>query len=445
MSAFVAVAGGPEGCAHWTPARASAGALWLFSTLAAQDSLRRRAAERGAAVVAQSGFSDGASPSGQGEDSGAGGGGFDFSILKGRIESLKEAEAAEQCINWRKGRCTHHTVAVLDVWVRRLRLHGNCIAAGSHTGECYIIDGLCGRSTQHNLYPDTETEGPISTARCIRQYIGLEDEITSIDYDGSRLVAGTVSGALRVWETNENLVKESWEPGSGCQVLAGTPEDAVVLSGHCAPITHCQLLPQQRVITSSVDGNIIMWDGRNGRVMYRIPVGASVTSLHATPRHIIAGLGDGRVAVWSNPESPKKLPRLMLSFTGHPAPITCIQMLHDEQFEQDLLVTGAEDGLLRSWDVKNGGAWLHEFSGHRGKVVSLQVDESKVLSASRDGSIRCWDLRSGKSLFGIWGLTPYIGSVQFDDSRLVSDGTNNAIGLHDFGVGAPVSGEDMYP
>jgi hypothetical protein len=53
--------------------------------------------------------------------------------------------------------------------------------------------------------------------------------------------------------------------------------------------------------------------------------------------------------------------------------------------------------------------------------------------------------RSGKSLFGIWGLTPYIGSVQFDDSRLVSDGTNNAIGLHDFGVGAPVSGEDMYP
>jgi WD40 repeat protein len=98
-------------------------------------------------------------------------------------------------------------------------------------------------------------------------------------------------------------------------------EDAVVLSGHCAPITHCQLLPQQRVITSSVDGNIMMWDGRNGRVMYRIPVGASVTSLHATPRHIIAGLGDGRVAVWSNPESPKKLPRLMLSFTGHPAPV----------------------------------------------------------------------------------------------------------------------------
>lgn len=54
------------------------------------------------------------------------------------------------------------------------------------------------------------------------RYIGLDDEVTSIDYDGDRLVAGTKSGDLRVWETTDKLVKEGWEPGCGCQVLAGT-------------------------------------------------------------------------------------------------------------------------------------------------------------------------------------------------------------------------------
>eukprot|EP00873_Tetraselmis_striata_P014623 jgi/Tetstr1/434887/TSEL_023884.t1 len=400
---------------------------------------------RGGAVICHAGFSgDGPSSSGQGGDpEDSPGDSFDFGVLSSRIQGLREAETAECATNWRLGRCTHHTVALLDVWVRRLRLHGESVACGSHTGECYIVDGLCGRSTESNLYPDDATDVPATTARCIRQYIGLDDEVTSIDYDGDRLVAGTKSGDLRVWETTDKLVKEGWEPGCGCQVLAGTTDDSIRLKGHIAAITHCQLLPQHRVVSASVDGNIMMWDARSGRVLYRIPVGASVTSMHCTRRYIFAGLGDGSVAIWTNPESPRKLPRLVLNFTGHPAPISCLQLLHDEHFEQDLLVTGAEDGMLRSWDIRNGGAYLQEFAGHRGKVVSLQVDESKVVSAAVDGSIRCWDLRSGKSLFGLWGLTAYVGSVQFDESRLVCDGTNNAIVLHDFGVGAPVKEDDL--
>lgn len=128
---------------------------------------------RGGAVICHAGFSgDGPSSSGQGGDpEDSPGDSFDFGVLSSRIQGLREAETAECATNWRLGRCTHHTVALLDVWVRRLRLHGESVACGSHTGECYIVDGLCGRSTESNLYPDDATDVPATTARCIRQCV----------------------------------------------------------------------------------------------------------------------------------------------------------------------------------------------------------------------------------------------------------------------------------
>jgi len=358
------------------------------------------------------------------------------------------AESAECERNWREGRCTHHTVATLDVWVRKLCLMGESVACGTHTGDCYVIDGLCGRGTATNLYPDNQTYRPLTTARRLRRCVGLQSEITSLDFTGGSLLAGTKDGSMMLWtlEADDEFGGSfgHGEPGQGLQVLAGTPDNSVRFAGHLARITSCQVVHGGRqVVSSSLDGVVNIWDAASGKQKHSISMGTSVTSMFCTDDYILAGLGDGQVAAFAMPRSASSKPKVIFSFQAHPSPVTCLQYFRDETFHQDVLVTGSQDGTIRSWDFDNGGTCLQEFLGHKSTVVDLHCNTTRILSASKDSSVRCWDFRSGQSLFGIWGHSAYIGSVACDDSRLVSDGTNNIIGLHDFGPGAPTKDQDL--
>ena len=71
---------------------------------------------------------------------------------------------------------------------------------------------------------------------------------------------------------------------------------------------------------------------------------------------------------------------------------------------------------------------------HRGAVAALQSDGQKLVSGALDGTVRVWDVSetAGHPLYAISGHTAYMGSVQFDGGRLICDGTNNAVLLHDF-------------
>jgi len=71
---------------------------------------------------------------------------------------------------------------------------------------------------------------------------------------------------------------------------------------------------------------------------------------------------------------------------------------------------------------------------HRGAVAALQADGHKLVSGALDGTVRVWEVSdtSGHPLYAISGHTAYMGSVQFEAGRLICDGTNNAVLLHDF-------------
>lgn len=112
------------------------------------------------------------------------------------------------------------------------------------------------------------------------------------------------------------------------------------------------------------------------------------------------GLGSGQVAVLSARSN-----KCILQFTAHEAPVTCLQLRRDEELNQEVLVTGAADGSLRSWDFSSGKA-LQTFLGHRAAITCVQFDSAKVVSGSQDGSVRVWDLRSGESLYGLYGYAP---------------------------------------
>jgi hypothetical protein len=146
------------------------------------------------------------------------------------------------------------------------------------------------------------------------------------------------------------------------------------------------------------------------------------------------------VLVWAGIAAggvPEK--RLVLSFTAHSAPVVCLQLLpaadtDDTADRTAVLVSGAADGSVSSWDMASGGEPLLNINhAHAAAVTCLQADHSKIVTGGGDGAVRCWDAVTGESRFTLQPFTAYLDSVAFNGSVLASTGTNNAVVVHDFG------------
>ena len=88
--------------------------------------------------------------------------------------------------------------------------------------------------------------------------------------------------------------------------------------------------------------------------------------------------------------------------------------------------------LWRLDEEDDAGRRLVRFDGHRGAVVAVQGDGDKIVSAARDGTVRVWDVEEEKERFRLQGFTAYVGSLHLTPSRIIADGTNNAIVCLDF-------------
>ncbi|EDO15336.1 hypothetical protein Kpol_1011p6 [Vanderwaltozyma polyspora DSM 70294] len=89
---------------------------------------------------------------------------------------------------------------------------------------------------------------------------------------------------------------------------------------------------------------------------------------------------------WYNPNFVPKITTLRGHITSV---ITCLQ------FEDDYVITGADDKMIRVIDAKKK-KFLLELSGHDGGVWALKYDEDGILvSGSTDRTVRVWDIKRG--------------------------------------------------
>jgi len=83
----------------------------------------------------------------------------------------------------------------------------------------------------------------------------------------------------------------------------------------------------------------------------------------------------------------------------------------------------------------------------QGSVVALTPGPPGLLiSGAHDGTLRVWDLEGGAGgepscLYGLGGYKVWLGSVCTDGRRLVSDGMDNSLVVHDFSTEAGASAE----
>lgn len=89
---------------------------------------------------------------------------------------------------------------------------------------------------------------------------------------------------------------------------------------------------------------------------------------------------------WYNPKfKPQRT-----TLRGHmTSVVTCLQ------FEDDYVITGADDKVIRVYDADKK-QFLLELTGHDGGVWALKYDEDGILvSGSTDRSVRVWDIKRG--------------------------------------------------
>ena len=75
---------------------------------------------------------------------------------------------------------------------------------------------------------------------------------------------------------------------------------------------------------------------------------------------------------------------------------------------------------------------VYKGDGQDSPVVAVQADEDKILACYEDGIIKAWDVESMVNLFDLQGRTSLISCCQFDETRLIADGTHHIIVTHDF-------------
>ena len=71
--------------------------------------------------------------------------------------------------------------------------------------------------------------------------------------------------------------------------------------------------------------------------------------------------------------------------------------------------------------------------------AAAEILFDSLVSAAHDGTMRVWDLalaadgdRTPEVCYGLGGYKVWLGSVCVDDKRLISDGSDNTVVVHDF-------------
>ncbi len=213
----------------------------------------------------------------------------------------------------------------------------------------------------------------VERLRCIGELSGRRGVAwaASVDPSGRSIAIGDTGGAVCVWDLHTERVMAQMDAGGRwVEQLRFSPDG-------------------QTLVAATSDGELMVWQVSTGTLVGRARHGASVVSLAFDPdgTRVVSGGTDGTAKVWTVDG-----PTLAASLGPHRAALAAVGAGLDSD-NQPIVVTLAEDGLLRIWDLEHKPEKKAEWRmRHAAEVTALasSADGRVFVSASADGAVVLW-------------------------------------------------------
>ena len=224
----------------------------------------------------------------------------------------------------------------------------------------------------------------------------------------------------RVVSTSEDFTLRVWDAASG--------QCMQTLVKHRGTISCVSILPDGRVVSGSWDGTLRVWDVASGQCLQTLEG-------HSGGVNCVAVLSDGRVVsgsrdctlrVWDTTSG-----KCMETLKGHSDWVSCVAVLQDGR-----VVSGSYDRTLRVWDTASGKC-MKTLKGHSDWVFCVAVlQDGRVVSGSHDRNLRVWDAASGKCLHTLKGHRASVSCMTvLPDGRVVSGSHDRTLRVWDAATG----------
>jgi len=348
--------------------------------------------------------------------------------------------------NWKYGYCSHVVCFEGTEIIRRLRLSSGMIAFGMIDGRVCVIN--------------------LETGEILNKFHEHSTEISAIDFNGNYLATGGADGLVVITDLKNNVINKD---NSKISKASNT------YSLFKRSVSGMRILTSANnklLVSASMDKWVKAIDIDTGDIKFQLELSSMPLCLDVFEDYIAVGCFDGRI-IFISARSGKQI----LTFQAHNSKVRSIHLM-----SKSVLFTGGGDGTVKKWDLsgesaskpvnpinrptgfldyffsdainakggisvttsssdttsqsKGGGVdsnvRVFEHSSQSSPVVAIQGDDDKVIVAYDDGMISSWDIQSGKSMFDLKGRSNLISSLQFDETRLVADGTHSIVVIHDF-------------
>ena len=293
----------------------------------------------------------------------------------------------------------------------------NGIRLTGHTGPVSMVafrkDNVhlvsCGADQTIKLW---KIEG--NTGKEMQTFKGHKDWVTAVAFsrDGFHVVSSSVDRKLKIWEITSRELPLLAEHTSAVETVAISPDGKIIATG-------------------SVDRTIKLWDRATGVELATLSGHpAAVMSLVFTSdsKRIVSSGSEASIRIW-DVTPPREVPRSQqqlntMNRLRRYSPYIALDPAGKTLFVWLPINEASVSTIVEAIDLASGN-FLYEFKEDNRKINSLAFCPNGKLAATgaKDGSIRLWDLKQTGASVAPGGDWPLFNKVGVADLALTPDGS----------------------